>query len=135
MRKDPVARAVLESDSTFLQRTILVVEDNAILSKILQRTIETCTAHRVVHLSDGASIREKVNEHKPDLLLLDYDLPGQNGLDLYDLVHATEGCEHIPAIIISADLPQKQLIQRNLLGLSKPYKTSALLRMLEGLLI
>jgi DNA-binding response OmpR family regulator len=117
-----------------VQKTIFLVEDNLAVSKILQRTIEAYTSHQVVHLPDGATIFEKINEYKPDLLILDYELPGKNGIELYDLVHATKGCEHIPVIIISAELPQKQVASRNLTALSKPYKISALLQMLEKLL-
>jgi CheY-like chemotaxis protein len=125
---------VAESHLKPVQKTIFLVEDNLVVSKILQRTIEAYTSHRVLHLPDGATILEKINEHKPDLLILDYELPGKNGIELYDIVHATRGCEHIPAIIMSAELPQKLVAKRNLTSLPKPYKISTLLQMLEKLL-
>lgn len=135
MGKDRVTSVVAESHPTPVQKTILLVEDNPTLSRIMQRTIENCTPYRVVHLFDGATILEVLKEHKPHLLMLDYDLPGKNGIMLYDLVHATPGCEHIPTIIISAELPERQIAQRNLLGLSKPYRTSVLLEILAGVLV
>ena len=135
MGKDQVASVVAENHPTPAQKIILLVEDNPTLSKIMQRTIETCTSHRVIHLSDGETILAKIAEHKPDLLIFDHDLPGRNGIELYDFVHATEGCEHIPAILISAELPQEQIARRNLPSLSKPYKTSVLLDLLEDVLV
>jgi CheY-like chemotaxis protein len=117
-----------------MQKTILLVEDHPIFSKIMQHTIESSTPYRVIHLRDGAAILDKVIEHKPDLLILDYELPGKNGIELYDLVHTTNGCEHIPTLIVSADLSRKLIAQRNLPVLPKPWKTDELLRMLETLL-
>ena len=135
MGKDHITCVVAESYLTPIQKTILLVEDNPTLSRIMQRTIENCTPYRVVHLFDGAAILEVLKEYQPDLLMLDYDLPGKNGIALYDLVHANPGCEHIPTIIISAELPERQIAQRSLLCLSKPYRTSVLLEMLEGVLV
>ena len=135
MGKDQLANVIPNSHPTPVQKIILLVEDNPILSRIMLRTIETCTPHRVIHLFDGAMILEKVKEHQPDLLMLDYELPGKNGIELYELVHATKGCEHIPAIIISADLPQREITRRNLSCLPKPYKTGMLLEMLKVMLV
>ena len=84
---------------------------------------------------DGTKILDEIIEHKPDLLVLDYELPGKNGIELYDLVHTTDGCEHIPTLIVSADLPQQLIAQRNLLGLPKPWKTNELLQILEMILV
>ena len=41
--------------------------------------------------------------------LLDYHLSSMNGIEPYDRLHATEGLETIPAIIMSASLPQELL--------------------------
>jgi CheY-like chemotaxis protein len=117
---------------TVLPKIILLVEDHMIFGKIMQRTIESHTPHQVVHLFDGAELLEKIDEYKPDLLVLDYELPGKNGIELYDLVHATCGCENIPTLIISAELPQQQMAQRHLNGLSKPCSTKELLQMVEA---
>src|SRR5579864_6945313 len=130
MRKDLATNIVAKSHHTPVQKIILLVEDNPMISKIMQRTIEKCTPHRVIPLFDGEAILEKINEYKPDLLIFDHDLPGRNGIELYDYVHATKGCEHIPAILISAELPQEQVARRNLPSLSKPYKTGVLLDLL-----
>jgi CheY-like chemotaxis protein len=135
MGQEQVVSVVAESQPTPVQKIILLVEDNPILSRIMQRIIETCTPHRVIQLSDGETILEKISEHNPDLLIFDYDLPEKNGIELYDFVRASEGCEHIPVILISAELPEEQIARRNLPSLSKPYKTGVLLEMLEEVLV
>jgi CheY-like chemotaxis protein len=83
-----------------LQKTILLVEDQAIFSMIMKQAIEKDTSHRVVYITDGSRIQEVVKENKPHLLVLDYTLPGKNGIELYDLIHMIEGYEHIPAIMV-----------------------------------
>src|SRR5262249_49066219 len=135
MGKDQIACVVAESPSTPAQKTILLIEDSPVLSKVMQRTIETCTPHRVIHFSDGEMILEKIREHKPDLLIFDYDLPGKTAIELYDWVHRTESYKHIPTILVSAELPKEQVACRNLPSLSKPYATSALLQMLEDVIV
>lgn len=117
-----------------LQKTILLIEDQAVFSMIIKRAIEQDTSHRVVYIADGSAIHEAVRENKPHLLVLDYELPGKNGIELYDLVRTIEGYEHIPAIIVSTELPEREMAQRNILGLEKPCKTSELVQAVEYLL-
>jgi CheY-like chemotaxis protein len=116
------------------QKTILLIEDHAVFSMIIKRAIEQDTSHRVVYITDGSAIHEAIKEHKPHLLVLDYELPGKNGIELYDLVRMIEGCEHIPAIMVSAELPLQEMAQRNILGLQKPCRTSELIQAVEQLL-
>jgi CheY-like chemotaxis protein len=117
-----------------LQKTILLIEDHVIFSMIMKQAIEQDTSHRVIYITDGSRIQEVVKENKPHLLVLDYTLPGKNGIELYDLVHTIEGYEHIPAIMVSAELPQQEMAQRNILGLQKPCRTSELVQAVEQLL-
>lgn len=64
---------------------------------------------------------------KPDLLLLDYQLPHMNGIELYDRLHAIKELSDIPGLIMSAHLPTHELKKRCLTGLSKPLEVSDLL--------
>src|SRR5579859_8051055 len=113
------------------QKTILLIEDDPIFSKILVWMISRHTPHHVVHISNGSQILEKMSESQPSLLVLDYDLPGMNGIEVYDLVHETAGMEHIPAVMASASLPHEELVQRNIVGISKPCRTEEFLRVIE----
>src|SRR5215469_1997394 len=99
------------------RKTILLIEDHPVFSKIFARIITGYTSHLVVRLSDGLEITQAMQEYSPDLLILDYDLPGLNGIEIYDLVHNTPGWEHIPAIMVSASLPVHEIRRRNIPGL------------------
>ena len=113
------------------QKTILLIEDNYIFSIIITKTITDYTPYRVIHLAEGSQMMRVIGENKPHLLLLDYDLPGMNGIELYDLVQSTQGQEHIPAIMVSANPPLDEMAKRHLPGLRKPFGTLELINAIE----
>ena len=61
---------------------ILIVDDNASMRKVLSALFESQGHQVVAALEDGSKLSECVKEHSPDLVCLDYNLPGQNGLEL-----------------------------------------------------
>jgi CheY-like chemotaxis protein len=69
------------------------------------------------------------------MILLDYLLPHMNGLDLYDYLHAHKPLKDIPVIMISANLPQKEVNRRHLIGLQKPFELDDLLTTIKNILM
>lgn len=61
--------------------TLLVVEDNPDNMKLCRAVLEA-RGHRVVGLSGGEGLLEAVRAAEPDLLLLDIQLPGEDGFQL-----------------------------------------------------
>jgi CheY-like chemotaxis protein len=70
---------------------------------------------------------------RPHLFLFDYHLPGMNGLELYDLLHAREELAAIPTIILSNGDPrcQQEITKGGLACVSKPVQPEELLCCLE----
>src|ERR1700694_1009309 len=90
-------------------KTILIVADTAIGSSLVE-TIQQETPYHPLLAVDSERALEVVKHIKPNLLLLNYSLSSSmNGIELYDQLHATGGREALPAILISACLPQEQL--------------------------
>ena len=85
---------------------ILIVEDNEknlkLVRDILQvkgyATVEAGTAE------DGIRI---ANERKPDLVLMDIQLPGMNGIDALGVLRANSETERIPVIAVTASVMQQ----------------------------
>ena len=50
-----------------------------------------------------------------------------DGIELYDHLHATKGLEQTPAILLSANLPRKELDKRKIVGVRKPFELGELL--------
>jgi len=109
---------------------ILIVEDDADIGHFLQQLIEEETPYNTVVIDDGLAALEKVSHIQPCLMLLDYRLPGINGLELYDRLRGQEDIQNVPAIMMSATLPTKELELRGIYQLRKPMDVGGVLRMI-----
>src|SRR6266851_671963 len=68
------------------------------------------------------------------ILVVEDQLPGMDGITLYDRLHANTDPADIPAIIMSANLPTQALQERHLTGVAKPFELDQLLHTIEQLL-
>jgi DNA-binding response OmpR family regulator len=115
-------------------KTILIVEDDAHLGEFLERALSEETPYKPLVVSDGFEALKVTREVKPNLFVLDYHLPGMDGIELYDQLHAVRAFRDTPAVIMSARLPHRELEKRSLVGLRKPLELSELLQMVQALL-
>jgi len=130
----PDKQAQSPVDGTIAVRSILVVEDDSDIGLFLVQAILQETPHQALLVTDGFQALKAITNIKPDLFILDYWLPSMNGIDLYDRLHAIEGLEHIPTIMISAQLPKRELQKRAIHSLNKPLELDEFLRLVEHLL-
>jgi len=62
---------------------VVLCDDHAVVRRGIRDTLMEATDIQVVGEADGyASLREVLRQHKPDVLLLDVDLPGRSGLEI-----------------------------------------------------
>ncbi len=117
-------------------KTILLVEDDTAISTVLGEAIALETPYQAIRATDGRAALELVQHCKPDLLLLDYMLPGMDGIELYDRIQSTQGVAPLPAILITASrhLPHQQIQQRHLITFKKPLDLDMLLATIATLL-
>lgn len=107
--------------------SILVVEDDVAIAQIIVLTIDEETSFSAHFVATPQEALAVVNTQRPALLLIDYQLPEMNGLQLYDTIIAREHLSHVPAIMMSANLPWNELRKRQLVGLEKPFDLDELL--------
>ena len=110
--------------------TILIVEDDADIGRFLQQLIEEETPYNTSVIANGLQALEKAPQIHPCLLLLDYRLPGINGIELYDQLQQKEEVRGIPAIMMSATLPVAELQRRGIFQLRKPMDIGSVIRMI-----
>ena len=115
-------------------KTILITEDDAAVGELLVQVISQETPHRAILVADSSRAFTIIEHVRPDLFLLDYHLPRMTGIELYDRLHATEGLEHIPAILLTAGVLEHDFRRRKLVGMSKPVDLNKLLDLIEELL-
>ena len=68
--------------------TILIVEDSPDNMKLF-RTVLSLRGHAVVSLPGGDNLLETLDQHQPDLILMDIQLPGRDGFALLEDVRAS----------------------------------------------
>ena len=131
MKHEPEATANKE----IATQTILAVEDEEALADFLVRVIKQETPYQALYATDALQALEVASSIKPSLFILDYQLPGINGLELSDQLHAIEGLETVPTLMVSAASPSRQAMQqRHITFLKKPFDLSDLLGTIEALL-
>ena len=119
-------------DST---KIILIVEDDVGVGTFLVQALAQETPYRAVLAANGLQALNIVRSLKPSLFILDYQLPFLNGVELYDRLHAMKELERTPAIIMSANLPAREVKERRLINLRKPFELDDLLNTVEKTLL
>ncbi|MCB1889395.1 MAG: phosphate regulon transcriptional regulator PhoB [Rhodocyclaceae bacterium] len=84
-----------------MSATILIVEDEPAIQELLSATL-TRAGHQVIRADDGESAQRLLREALPDLVLLDWMLPGVSGMDLARRLRAEERTRSIPIIMLTA---------------------------------
>ncbi len=118
---------VYKKESNPLQ-TVMIVEDDAHIGAFLVEAITQETSYHAILVPNGVEALNAVKNVKPNLLILDYHLPGINGLDLYDQIHAMPDLVEVPALMMSARLPRQELERRSITGIHKPFDLDDFLR-------
>ena len=115
-------------------KMVLVVEDDVGIGNFLVQAILQETSHQAMLVTDAFQALKAVASIKPSLFILDYQLPRMNGIELYDQLHAMQGFESIPAIIVSARLPRQEIEKRKVIPMSKPLELDDFLNTIDRLL-
>ncbi|MDK1027996.1 MAG: response regulator [Anaerolineae bacterium] len=83
--------------------TILYVEDN-IDNRTLVRRILMSEGYDLLEATDAAQAMEILNETKPNLILMDINMPDMDGYSLTSKIKKTPGLEYIPIIALTANV-------------------------------
>ncbi len=114
--------------------TVMIVEDDVHIGAFLVEAITGETPYHALLVSNSVEALEALKSLKPNLLILDYHLPGIDGLELYDRVHEMPEMQQVPAIMVSARLPQRELQRRSIVGINKPFDLDDFLQKVTELL-
>jgi len=82
-------------------KTILIVEDNELNMKLFHDLLEA-HGYATLQTPDGLSALEIAREHRPDLILMDIQLPEVSGLEVTKWLKEDEDLRSIPVIAVTA---------------------------------
>jgi two-component system cell cycle response regulator DivK len=84
-----------------MQKRILIVEDNELNMKLFNDLLQA-HGYKTVQTRSGVEAVELARLHKPDLILMDIQLPEVSGLQVTRWIKDDEDLRHIPVIAITA---------------------------------
>jgi two-component system cell cycle response regulator DivK len=80
---------------------ILVVEDNERNMKLFRDVLEA-SGYRTLEAATGERAVEMMFQHRPDLVLMDIQLPGIDGVEALDRLRADERFSAVPVLALTA---------------------------------
>ncbi|KZL06716.1 Polar-differentiation response regulator DivK [Pseudovibrio axinellae] len=84
-----------------MQKTVLIVEDNELNMKLFNDLLEA-HGYATVQSRNGMEALELARTHKPDLILMDIQLPEVSGLEVTKWIKEDEDLKAIPVIAVTA---------------------------------
>jgi len=97
-----------------ITRTVLIVEDDPVTRRLLRHVFERQLDCRVVEAADGLQGLHMAIDEKPDLIVLDINLPMLDGLDVLEALRAKSETRDLACITISG--VSDSAVIRRLLG-------------------
>ncbi len=84
-----------------MAKTILIVEDNELNLKLFNDLLQA-HGYNTVLTRNGHDAVRLAGEHRPDLILMDIQLPEISGLDVTRMIKADDALKDIPVVAVTA---------------------------------
>lgn len=114
--------------------TVMVVDDSVTVRKITSRLLER-NGYQVILAKDGMDAISILQDHTPDVMLLDIEMPRMDGFEVASIVKHEDRLKDISIIMITSRTGQKHRERALSLGvneyLGKPFQEADLLKHIE----
>jgi CheY-like chemotaxis protein len=120
---------VTERPSDRSKRKILVVDDEVGFTRLLRLSLEKTGRYEVRVENDGPAALSAAREFKPELVLLDYRMPGMHGRDVAQAIRSEEAFRTTPIVFLTAMAPEDMTGVQ--LFLSKPVAIDEIIACIE----
>jgi CheY-like chemotaxis protein len=115
--------------------SILYIEDNPQNMDLVCRILKHVGGYNVLGAVDGLTGIEEAENLKPDLILMDVNLPDISGLEATSRIKAMPNLQHIPIVAFTADTNEADRTKYIAAGcdgyLPKPASAQKLLQMIS----
>ena len=120
-----------------MRATVLHVEDNPD-NRMLIRDLLHFRGYRVVEVADGGEAVAAAERERPDIILMDVQLPGVSGLEAARRIKARADLRHIPIVAVTSFALSGDDKRAFAAGcdayVAKPYEPRELLKLIQDLL-
>jgi two-component system phosphate regulon response regulator PhoB len=118
-------------------KTILTVEDERPIREMVKLSLEKA-GFNVLEAADGEQAMIRITDHRPDLVLVDWMLPGMSGIELARRLKGNEATTEIPIIMVSARGEEEDKIRGLEIGaddyVAKPFSPRELVARIKAVL-
>lgn len=118
------------------KKTVLVVDDSLTVRRVMHSLL-TREGYQVVLASDGVDALHQLQSDRPDMVLLDIEMPRMDGFDLTRHIRAMYDVDALPIVAITSRIAAKHRKRALELGinayLGKPYQADVLLKTVRNL--
>ena len=107
-------------------KRILLIDDQADIRQVVQLSLEIVAGWQVISCNTGLEGVALAQQEKWDVILLDLMMPDLDGVATFHLLQDCDKSQHIPVILLTADLPPAKMLDLKSLGFSgiitKPFE-------------
>ena len=116
---------------------VIVADDSRVMRNIIDRAIKPIGLE-TIHAGNGQEVLDSLETHGQDigLILLDWNMPVMNGLEVLESMQGNNLYRHIPVLMVSTESEREKMDKAIKAGakgyLSKPFTSEALVRLIRS---
>jgi CheY-like chemotaxis protein len=118
-------------------KTVLIADDERSLRELVETTLEDQDT-RIVHAADGVEALERARGEHPDVLILDWKMPGKSGIEVVEMLHNDGATADIPIIMLTGMAAEQDIRRALALDITaylvKPFSPLQLLECVQQVL-
>lgn len=113
---------------------LLIADDEAGIRSLVRMTLDS-DSYEILEASDGDEALELARRHKPDLVLLDVEMPGQSGFEVCRALKEDPETSGVTVVMLTAKAQELDLQEGEAAGaddyFTKPFSPVSLLRKVD----
>lgn len=88
-------------------QSVMLAEDDPDIAELARIAIEDFGGYKLTHFSSGEDALKGLQSSLPDIIILDYRMPGINGAEVLRQIKANTATQSIPVVFMTASvMPQ-----------------------------
>jgi CheY-like chemotaxis protein len=118
-----------------VNRTILIVDDDPGIRRLIATTLEDVSGYRMTEAGDGEEAVERARDGRPEIVFLDIDMPRLNGIEACRRIRSEPSTADATIVMLTGDSDDDAERDARAAGadlfLTKPFSPLHLLRLVD----